>query len=39
VHVVRLAHDLEACMGHWCPYLRQSVAACVASADSGTKDA
>ena len=24
VHVVRLAHDPEACLGHSCPFLRQS---------------
>ena len=25
VHVVRMAHDPAACLGHRCPFLRQSV--------------
>jgi YHS domain-containing protein len=38
VHVVRLAHDPEACLGHWCPFLRQSTWGCAARENTGKQD-
>ena len=38
VHVVRLAHDPEACMGHQCPCLREAALGCAASEANGHKD-